>query len=140
MIQMYSSFLFLMMSPYLVNTMKIPNMRKISYINRDLAKGYKTVIIDIDNTICSTEKSNYMTSIPIYDNIEKFNSLYDKGHMINYWTARGANSGENWDIFTMRQLHFWGVKYDALYMDKPHYDIWIDDKAFNINDIDDLTI
>ena len=55
---------------------------------------------------------------------------------MNYWTARGANSGINWDDYTIRQMKFWNVKYSSINMDKPHYDIWIDDKAINVNHID----
>ena len=44
-------------------------------------------------------------------------------------------SGKNWDDFTINQLNRWNVKYTTINMDKPHYDLWIDDKTININDI-----
>lgn len=86
-------------------------------------------IVDIDNTICITKDSNYYESKPIKERIEKINKLYDNGDQITYWTARGANSGKNWHDHTYKQLLNWGCKFHYLKCDKPHYDLWIDDKA-----------
>ena len=94
-------------------------------------QGKKRYIIDIDGTICTKTNSDYPNSKPIFDNIDVFNMLYEKGHEVHYWTARGANSGLNWDEFTVKQLNEWNVRYDSINMGKPHYDVWIDDKAFN---------
>ena len=91
-------------------------------------------IIDIDGTICTKTPSDYKNSKPIYKNIDIFNDLYHEGHEIHYWTARGALSGKTWDILTICQLQKWNVKYDSLNMGKPHYDVWIDDKAINAFD------
>jgi len=88
-------------------------------------------IVDIDNTICYTTDSDYENSKPITERIEHFNKLHDEGHEIHYWTARGANSHLDWRQFTQRQLDEWEVKYDSIMFNKPHYDIWIDDKAQN---------
>ena len=113
----------------------LPNIRRVAYDERKLIKDSKKFMIDIDGTICKTEKSNYHGSIPIKKNIKLFNELYDKGHEIHYWTARGDNSGLVWDYFTILQLKEWNVKYTSLNMGKPHYDVWIDDKAINVEDI-----
>ena len=118
----------------------VRSMRKVTHNHRELHKDHKILLIDIDNTICRTDKSNYLWSLPIYEHINRFNEIYECGHEVNYWTARGAVSGENWDDFTIKQLNFWNVKYDNLLMGKPHYDIWIDDKAINIEDLDKLNI
>lgn len=88
-------------------------------------------MVDIDNTICYTTDSDYENSKPIKERIEHFNQLYDEGHEINYWTARGAKSHLDWKQFTQRQLEEWEVKYSSILFHKPHYDIWIDDKAQN---------
>jgi hypothetical protein len=90
-------------------------------------------IVDIDNTICETENSDYTNSKPLLDHIEKINQLYDSGHEIHYWTARGSNSGIDWLYFTTAQLDSWGCKYHSVKTGKPAYDIWIDDKAINAN-------
>jgi hypothetical protein len=41
-----------------------------------------TIYVDIDNTICETNESDYINSKPIFANIEKINKLYDEGHNI----------------------------------------------------------
>jgi len=91
-------------------------------------------MVDIDGTICYNNNSKYEISEPDYERIEHLNKLYDEGHEIHYWTARGANSGKDWEEFTVRQLDDWGVKYTSVKFGKPHYDIWIDDKAQNDKD------
>jgi hypothetical protein len=93
------------------------------------------IYIDIDETICSSpDKPNYTISIPIKENIKKANKLYDEGHLIVYWTARGTATGIDWTEVTKKQFENWGVKYHDLKFGKPNYDIFIDDK--NINTLD----
>ena len=95
----------------------------------------KKYMIDIDGTICNTTNSDYVNSIPNYHNIKIFNQLYDAGNEVHYWTARGANSGINWDNFTILQLGLWNVKYTTLNLGKPHYDVWIDDKSLHPDEL-----
>ena len=93
------------------------------------------IYIDIDETICnSPDKPNYFTSTPIIENILKANKLYDEGHLIVYWTARGTATGVDWAEVTERQFNEWGVKYHRLKFGKPNYDLFIDDKNMNTND------
>lgn len=113
----------------------VRSYRRIAVVSRDLLPQKKVYMIDIDGTICYTKNSDYHNSIPIYKNIHVFNKLFDDGHEVNYWTARGANSGINWDEHTIQQLRIWNVKFSSINMDKPHYDVWIDDKSLNVNDI-----
>lgn len=86
-------------------------------------------MIDIDGTICDTVNRDYPNSKPIMDRIAKLNALYDKGHEMHYWTARGTTSGKDWLELTIKQLNDWGVKYHSVKVGKPDYDIWVDDKA-----------
>lgn len=72
-----------------------------------------------------------MNSVPIWERIYKVNELYDEGHEIHYWTARGSSSGVDWLEHTTNQLIGWGCKYDTIKVGKPSYDVWVDDKAFN---------
>jgi len=94
-------------------------------------------IVDIDGTICKevflpTGKKDYANHKPMKDRIEKVNKMFDEGHEIHYWTARGATSGIDYTELTTKQLDSWGCKYTSLRVgDKPHYDIWVDDKAHN---------
>ncbi len=93
------------------------------------------IYIDIDETICrSPDKPHYNTSFPIVENINKANKLFDEGHTIIYWTARGQTTGIDWSELTLKQLKEWGVKYTDVRFNKPHYDLFIDDKNMNTND------
>jgi hypothetical protein len=96
-----------------------------------------TFLIDIDNTICITKGNDYKNSKPIYKKIYLLNSLYEKGHIIKFFTSRFmGRSFENASKakirgfdFTKKQLKQWGCKYNDLIMGKPSYDISIDDKS-----------
>lgn len=88
-------------------------------------------IFDIDGTILKTVDGDYPNSVPIPGRIEKVNKLYDEGHRIVYWTARGTQSGINWHFYTKLQLIRFNAKYHELHVGKPHYHVWVDDKAMN---------
>ena len=87
--------------------------------------------IDIDGTICTNTYGDYEKAIPFPARIQKLNRLYDEGHEIHYWTARGSSSGLDWTELTNRQIKDWGCKYHSISLGKPSYDVWVDDKAFN---------
>lgn len=89
-------------------------------------------IVDIDGTICTSTNGDYPNAEPYKQRIEYFNMLYEAGNEIHYWTARGSNTGKDWLEFTLQQLSDWGVKYHSAKTGKPAYDVWIDDKAFNV--------
>lgn len=88
-------------------------------------------MVDIDGTICTNTHGDYVNAQPFMDRIAHFNKLFDDGHEIHYWTARGSNSGIDWSTLTRQQLANWQVKYNTLKLGKPNYDHWIDDKAVN---------
>ena len=110
--------------------------------NENPAKSY---MIDIDGTICSLElyktkegkiDNDEKAAKPFYGRIAHFNKLHDEGNEIHYWTARGTST-KNYkekEALTKKQLDDWGVKYTSLKVGKPAYDVWIDDKAWNVND------
>ena len=95
------------------------------------------IAVDIDGTICETEGTDYPNARPIQERIEAINRLYDQGHTIIYWTARGVGSGEDQTLLTKTQLHTWGAKYHHLFLKKAPFDVIIDDRAFNARDIED---
>jgi len=96
----------------------------------------KIIYVDIDETICTSPSSRkYAEAIPIKENIEKINRLYDKGNTIVYWTSRGSRKQINWYELTKAQLTEWGAKYNELRVDKPYYDLFIDDKTLRIEEI-----
>jgi hypothetical protein len=89
-------------------------------------------MVDIDGTICSNTNGDYHSAVPFENRIKHFNKLFEEGHEIHYWTARGSNTGIDWTTLTTQQFFNWKVKYTRLTMHKPTYDIWIDDKAINV--------
>jgi hypothetical protein len=95
-----------------------------------------TIYVDIDETICETpHPRNYYNASPIMENIKKINKLYDEGNTIVYWTARGSITQINWYDLTKLQLDSWGVKYHEVRVDKPYYDLFIDDKTLRIEEL-----
>ena len=95
------------------------------------------IYVDIDETICFYEgERNYPDAKPNLANIKKINTLYDKGHNITYWTARGSITGIDWLEVTTNQLNKWGCKYHKLSVgEKPAYDLLICDKTKRIEEI-----
>ena len=96
----------------------------------------KVIYVDIDETICHRETAvdfgvthDYTKAKPIQENIDKINKLYDEGNTIVYWTARGSRKQIDWTELTAKQLAEWGVKYNELRVDKPFYDLFIEDKS-----------
>ena len=88
--------------------------------------------VDIDETICFYAGERYYPDAkPLRENIKKINELYDDGHTIVYWTARGTGSGLDWKETTENQFKEWCVKYHELRLGKPTYDLFICDKAMN---------
>jgi len=91
-------------------------------------------VFDIDGTICTNTNGNYGFAEPFPDVIKSINFLYDKGNTIKMMTARGATTNVDWTELTEEQLANWGVKYHELIMNKkPYGDIYVDDKAVNID-------
>ena len=94
------------------------------------------IYVDIDNTICKTDGMNYSEATPISSNIKKINQLYDKGHTIKYWTARGTVTKKDFYDLTFNQLNKWGCKFHSLSVgEKPAYDLLICDKTKRIEEI-----
>ena len=95
------------------------------------------IFVDIDDTICFyTEqdrkcKMDYSKAKPYTSRITKINKLYDEGHKIIYWTARGTVTQKLWFNVTYEQLKNWDCKFHELRMGKPAYDLFIDDKNIN---------
>jgi len=93
----------------------------------------KTYCLDLDGTLCSHEE-NYEEAQPYLGRIKKINKLYKK-YKIIIDTARGSETGINWEEITKKQLKKWGVKYDILRVGKKIYaDYYIDDKGINDKD------
>jgi hydroxymethylpyrimidine pyrophosphatase-like HAD family hydrolase len=105
-----------------------------------MTKLKKIIYVDIDETICfyqsKEHRLGYRNAIPNYKYIEKINKLYNEGHEITYWTARGSVSKNDYYDLTKSQLETWGCKYHYLNVGKkPPYDLLICDKTKRIEEI-----
>ena len=102
----------------------------------------KIICFDLDGVICHTNKNDYLNSLPNKKMIKEVNKLYEKKFYIKIFTARfmGRNN-ENVNkakkqgyAFTKKQIENWGLKFHKLILGKPSYDIFIDDKCYNVKD------
>ena len=95
------------------------------------------IYVDIDETICYYKGvRHYPDATPLPAHIKKINSLYNDGHHITYWSARGSTTKHDWCSVTEQQLSRWGCKYHELSVGaKPPYDLLICDKTKRIEEI-----
>lgn len=100
-------------------------------------------VFDIDGTICTNRPNgDFDNAKPYKDIIKHINELYDNGHYIIFFTARGmwrcegiiAKTYNMWYTITEAQLKKWGVKYHELHLGKPLGDVYVDDKAFRVKE------
>lgn len=97
------------------------------------------IYVDVDGTLC-TQTDDYYSAEPIQERINKVNILYEAGHTIVIYTARGSvrkdRLGEYIQL-TKSQLKKWGVKYNQLDIgNKPPYDLLIDDRNISLSEFD----
>ena len=99
----------------------------------------KTFCFDIDGVIgCLTPDNDYAKADCHTSTIDIINTLYEQGHYIILFTARGTKTGIDWKNTTEEQLHRWGVKYHELKFGKPAADFYIDDRMITINDLEKI--
>lgn len=93
------------------------------------------IIIDIDGTICTEEKT-YSRALakPLPGAIESVNKLYNDGHTIIFYSARTWMEFEMTTDWLLKQ----GFKYHQLVMGKPIGDVWIDDRALEFNNWNEI--
>ena len=103
----------------------------------------KLFCFDLDGVICKNVKYknsnliNYNKSKPIHSAIRAINKLYDNGHTIVIYTARGmtrykgnvSTIKKKLNRITTNSLKFWKLKYHKLIFGKIFYDYIIDDKS-----------
>ena len=82
--------------------------------------------VDIDETLCCNSPAG--VNEPVNSIIAKVNRFGDEGHTIVLWTSRPESFREE----TEAELEAWNVWYDELIMDKPSFDLLVDDKAVNV--------
>jgi uncharacterized HAD superfamily protein len=84
------------------------------------------IIIDLDGTVCSEERTfERALACPHEGAMEAVNRLFDAGHTVIIYSARG------WGEYRMTKdwLDRHGFKYHSLVLGKPVGDVWIDDRA-----------
>jgi len=107
------------------------------------------IAFDLDDTICFRNNDEgggvekYHACKPVPHMVDIVNECYDKGHEVVIYTARGMSvfKGNRDEIIhnlydlTREQLERWGIKYHKLVMGKLHYDLLVDDKVLNVEDV-----
>jgi len=91
---------------------------------------------DIDNTLVFTVGNDYANSQPIQRRINAVNKLYDEGHTIYLFTARGSASGTDYTELTKKQMQDFGIKHHRIITGKPDVDLFVDDKAISVREWD----
>lgn len=93
-------------------------------------------VFDIDGVIMElVEDNNYHKSSPKKDIVPMINSLFEKGHEIILFTARGSKTGIDWREVTEKQLCEAELKYHELLFGKPYADFYIDDKMISLDEL-----
>jgi CMP-N,N'-diacetyllegionaminic acid synthase len=91
------------------------------------------VCMDIDGVIATiTPGNDYALARPQQDVIDAVNLLYQAGHRIILFTARGSATGIDWSEVTRSQMVNWGVRHHEIRFGKPAADIYVDDRAVGI--------
>lgn len=99
----------------------------------------KAFCFDIDGVIATIVPGNrYDLAEPQQENINLVNTLYEQGHRIILFTARGSLTGIDWTEITRNQLNTWGVNYHELAFGKPAADYYIDDKLLPMKTLQTL--
>jgi hypothetical protein len=93
-------------------------------------------VFDLDGTICTTHGTDYEKAEPFPRWVRQIRRLYQQGHTIVIYTARGSGTGKDWHEFTERQLWRWGVPFHELYCTKPYGDVYVDDKGCHSRDFE----
>ncbi|MDO4228187.1 MAG: hypothetical protein Q4C98_00065 [Capnocytophaga sp.] len=94
------------------------------------------IIIDIDGTICTEERMfSRALAKPLEGAVESVNALFEQGNTIIFYTAR------TWMEFEMTTnwLKNNGFKYHQLIMGKPIGDVWIDDRALQFTNWEEIS-
>ena len=105
----------------------------------------KILCFDLDGVICSNTKYkksdllDYKKSKSIPIAVKTINKLYDDGHTIIIYTARGMTRykgnvsliKKKLSELTINSLKSWNLKYHKLVFGKIYYDLIIDDKSIN---------
>jgi len=98
--------------------------------------GSKRLLVDFDETLTTGEGPPFWSEDeheePNTDMIEWVNEQYHKGHFVIIWTARPWSQAQT----VAGYLTKWGVEFYGLRCDKGGADLYVDDNAINVKEID----
>ena len=90
-------------------------------------------MFDMDNTLCTTNGTDYENADPIEPRITHVKELIEQGHDVAVYTARGdmhIASIPTMLNLTRSQLESWGLGDIPVYH-KPWADVYVDDRAYD---------
>lgn len=94
------------------------------------------IAVDLDDTLTQGEKRYWEGRCDPDDYVIKsINQLYKQGHTIVIWTARPWSNASQVASWLVEH----GVRYHGLRMNKGSADVYVDDKALNVNKARDDT-
>ncbi len=95
----------------------------------------KNFVVDIDGVIALLSPNNdYNLAQPNQTVIDAVNRLYEAGHHITLFTARGSMTGLDWTAVTSGQMQRWGVMHHELRLGKPAADFYVDDRNLSVHE------
>jgi CMP-N,N'-diacetyllegionaminic acid synthase len=95
----------------------------------------KTFVVDIDGVVAQLSPDNdYNLSEPNQTVIDAVNRLFEAGHHITLFTARGSMTGIDWTAVTTDQMQRWGVKHHELRLGKPAANFYVDDRNLSVHE------
>ncbi len=110
-------------------------------IQQNSDDSIKTFVVDIDGVIAQLSPNNdYNLAQPNQPVIDAVNRLYEQGHKIVLFTARGYVTGIDWTEVTRGQMEKWGLKHHELRLGKPNASFYIDDKNLSVYDFVQLSL
>jgi CMP-N-acetylneuraminic acid synthetase len=93
----------------------------------------QTFAFDLDGVIATlTTDNDYNRSAPYAPAIALVNRLHAAGNRIVVYTARGSQTGRDWQSLTRAQLERWGVRYHEVRFGKPAADYYVDDRMLSL--------
>lgn len=112
-------------------------------------KTSKTLVFDIDGTICPNKKKDqeYKDLIPYPEIVASMKEYKAQGFHIVLATARNmVTHGGNHGLLCAKTLPVliewldsWGIPYDEIHMGKPYGQLYIDDKAVRPDEFLNMT-
>lgn len=116
---------------------RTPNISSTQVKEHLFKEKFKTIVVDVDETLCVVENRDFINAKPIQEVIDKVNEYYDNGYKVIISTARGQKScktveemNKKYREVTENWLKAHNVKYHSLEIGyKKNADMYVDDKA-----------